>query len=157
VGEYQCYWDGAPVEELKGLMVERGGPGDNTTEVGDNRDLRIKAGAYRLAIHSGGRYRTYGYNEQEPAYERHPNPGLLLMDTDERTWILIHPGEDYVKSIGCLNPASTLADADSAVAFADSRGRVIAIIEGIRSRLGSKFPKSGAIPGATIFIEGEPA
>jgi hypothetical protein len=157
VGEYQCYWDGVAIDELKGQMVERGGPGDNTTEVGDNRNLRVSAGAYRLAIHGGSHYRTYGYNELDPAYAKTPNPGLLLQDTDERTWILIHPGEDYVKSIGCLNPASGLTAADSAVAFADSRGRVVAIIEAMRSRLGAKFPKSGSIPGATIFIEGEPA
>jgi murein DD-endopeptidase MepM/ murein hydrolase activator NlpD len=157
VSEYQCYWDGVAVDDLKGQMVERGGPGDNTTEVGNNRDLRISAGAYRLAIHSGSHYRTYDYNEQDAQYGKHPNPGLLLLDTDERTWILIHPGEDYVKSIGCLNPASSLADADSVVAFADSRGRVIAIIEAMKSKLGSRFPKSGTIPDATIFIEGEPA
>lgn len=156
VGEYQCYWDGAPIEGLVGQMVERGGPGDNTTEVGDNRDLRIKAGAYRLGIHSGGRYRTYGFNEAEPSYEKIPNPGLLLLDTDERTWILIHPGEDYVKSIGCLNPTTSLADADAPIAFDDSRARVIAIIEAMKARLGPAFPKSGAIRDAVIFIEGEP-
>jgi murein DD-endopeptidase MepM/ murein hydrolase activator NlpD len=156
VGEYQCYWNGVALEELKGQMVERGGPGDNTTEVGNNRDLRVRSGSYRLAIHSGSHYRTYGYNEQDAAYSKHPNPGLLLMDTDERSWILIHPGEDYVKSIGCLNPASGLADADSVFAFADSRGRVVAIIETMKSKLGSRFPKSGAIPDAVIFIEGEP-
>ncbi|HVF67195.1 MAG TPA: peptidoglycan DD-metalloendopeptidase family protein [Pyrinomonadaceae bacterium] len=156
VGEYQCYWDGAAIDGLGGQMVERGGPGDNTTEVGNNRDLRVRSGAYRLAVHAGSHYRTYDYNEQEPSYPKHPNPGLLLMDTDERSWILIHPGEDYVKSIGCLNPASALADASAAFAFDDSRTRVIAIIEALKSKLGPKFPKSGAIPDATIFIEGEP-
>jgi murein DD-endopeptidase MepM/ murein hydrolase activator NlpD len=157
VAEYQCYWNGSPLDGLKGHLVERGGPGDNTTEIGDNRDLRIRAGAYRLAVHSGSHYRTYGYKDRDISYTNRPNPGLLLQDTDERTWILIHPGEDYVKSIGCLNPTSELTDADSPIAFADSHSRVISIIEALKSKLGSRFPTAGRIPDSTVFIEGEPA
>lgn len=157
VGEYQCYWNGAPLDELKGQFVERGGPGDNTTAVGNMRDLRITEGTYRLSIHEGSHYKTYGYRESDPSYENRPNPGLLLMDTRERKYILIHPGEDYVKSVGCLNPATGLSGADAAIDFSDSRRQVISMIEGLKSRLGDKFPKSGVIPDASIVIEGEPA
>jgi hypothetical protein len=33
---------------------------------------------------------------------------------------------------------------------------VVAIIEAMKSRMGARFPRSGTIPDATIFIEGEP-
>jgi hypothetical protein len=157
VGEYQCYWNGVAVDHLKGQMVERQGPGDNTTEVGDNRDLRIREGAYRLAIHNGVNYKTYGYNERGTTYAETPKPGLLLKDTDERSAILIHPGEDYVKSIGCLNPTSNLSDANSAIDFMDSRRQVIAIIESMKANMRARFPTSGTIPEAIILIEGEPS
>lgn len=137
-------------------MVDCGGPGDNTTAVGDKRNLRIDEDTYRLSIHAGTRYKTYGYNEQTPSYEACPNPGHLLTDIRERTYILIHPGEDYVKSVGCLNPASGLTDADSAINFAQGRSAVIAIINAIKSRLGEKFRKAGVIPSARIVVEGEP-
>jgi hypothetical protein len=78
------------------------------------------------------------------------------MDTRERKYVLIHPGEDYVKSVGCLNPATGLMNADSAIGFADSRKRVIDMIEAMKSRLGSGFPNSGVIRDACIVIEGEP-
>jgi hypothetical protein len=156
VGEYQCYWDGAAVEGMKGQIVERGGPGDNTRAVGREHHLRIQEGTYRLSIQDGDHYKTYGYQERNPSYENRPNPGLLLTGTRERTAILIHPGEDYVKSIGCLNPTHGLTDANSAFDFADSRARVIAMIETLKSRLGRRFPRSGVIPDASIVIEGEP-
>ena len=156
VADYQCFWNGDALEDLKGQMVERGGPGDNTTEIGDNRDLRIRAGAYRLAIHNGVNYKTYNYNEISTTFEEKPKPGLLLLDTDERSAILIHPGEDYVRSIGCLNPASGLTDADSVIDFIDSRNRVVAIIKAIKSKMKRNFPKSGTIRDAVVLIEGEP-
>lgn len=156
IGEYQCYWNGAAIEHLQGQMVERQGPGDNTTEVGDNRDLRIREGAYRLAIHNGVNYKTYGYDEGGTTFEQTPKPGLLLKDTDERSAILIHPGVGYVRSIGCLNPASGLTDADSSIDFMDSRRQVLAIIEAMKSRMRGRFPRSGTIPEAVILIEGEP-
>jgi len=156
VADYQCFWNGAAIDELKGQIVERGGPGDNSTEIGDNRDLRIRQGAYRLAIHNGGNYKTYGYKENGTTYEEKPKPALLLMDTDERSAILIHPGEDYVRSIGCLNPASGLTNADSAINFINSRTQVINIIKALKLKMGTNLPKSGVIPDATVLIEGEP-
>lgn len=156
IGDYQCYWNGSALEDLKGQIVERGGPGDNTTEIGDNRDLRIRAGAYRLAVHDGVRYKTHSYNQNSTSYNANPKPGLLLLDTDERSAILIHPGIDYVRSIGCLNPASGLINAESAIDYADSRQRTIAIINALKSKIGSSFPRSGTIRNAVIIIEGEP-
>lgn len=153
IGDYECFWNGSAIPTLKGQIVERGGPGDNTTEIGDNRNLRIKAGSYPLAVHHGTHYKTIGYNANGAAP---PKPGLLLRRTEERTAILIHPGVDYISSVGCLNPSSGLTDANSKIDFNDSRQRVIAIIDEIKTRLGNQFPSSGTIPGAVILITGEP-
>lgn len=157
VGNYACYWNGSPITALTGQMVERGGPGDNTTAVGNVMDLRIAAGTYPLAVHSGTKYKTLGYSPSL-SHTALPRPGILLKQTGERSAILIHPGMDYVWSVGCLNPASGLVNANSAISFTDSRGRVIAIIDAIRSRLGASFPTSAGktIPGAVVVIEGEP-
>lgn len=154
VGEYAAYWNGQAVPGLDGQIVERGGPGDNTTKIGDNRDLRIKAGVYRLAVQNG-KYRTNGYVVSSQP-DRQPKPALLLEDTGERFAVLIHPGADYLYSIGCLNPTSGLKNANSAMDFQDSRDRTIALIDFLRAKLGAAFPKSGVIPGASIRIEGEP-
>lgn len=153
VGEYQCFWNGVALPDLAGQIVERGGPGDNTTEIGDNRDLRIRKGTYPLSIQDGNHYKTYGYNKTGTDF---PKPGLLLEKTNERTAILLHPGVDYLSSIGCLNPATGLTDANSKLDFADSRRQVIAIIDEMKAKMGTKFPKSGSIPEAVILIEGEP-
>ena len=152
IGEYQCYWNGDKIEGLSGQMVERGGPGDNTTRVGDNRDLRIEAGSYRLSVHHGTSYRTNGYKATGK-----PKPALLLEDTNERTYILIHPGSAYLSSVGCINPSNGLTSAKSNIKFADSRGRTIAIIDELKKRMGTKFPSSGVIPNAVIKIKGEPS
>ncbi len=152
VGEYQCYWNGTKIGALTGQIVERGGPGDNTTAIGNNRDRRIREGTYPLAIQDGTNYKTYGYTKNESI----PKPGLLLKGTDERTAILLHPGKNYISSIGCLNPATGLTNASSQIDFADSRRQVIAIINAMQTKMGAKFPRSGTIPEATILIQGEP-
>ena len=154
IGEYRCCWDGVPIHDLDGQMVERGGPGDNT-EHGVDDHLRIAAGRYDLSIHSGGKYKTYGY-----AASGEPFPGLLLLGTGKRTAILIHPAhhaDGYVSSVGCLNPAAGLKNADSRINLSDSRNRVIAMIDTMKARLGTAFPRSGPIPGAVVVIEGEPS
>ena len=157
VGKYRCLWNGSALPGLAGQIVERGGPGDNTDAVGNKRDLRIAAGTYPLAVHKGTKYATKGYasSSSHTALKR---PGILLKATGERDAILIHPGMDYVWSVGCLNPCAGLTNATSAVNFADSRQRVITIIDTMKARIGSAFPTSGGapIPGAVIVIEGEP-
>lgn len=152
VGDYQCYWNGTKINGLAGQIVERGGPGDNTTAIGNNRDRRIRAGTYPLAIQDGTNYKTYGYTNDENI----PKPGLLLKRTEERTAILLHPGKNYISSIGCLNPASGLTDARSQINFQNSRSQVIAIIDAMQTKMGAGFPKAGTIPDAVILIEGEP-
>jgi hypothetical protein len=138
-------------------MVERGGPGDNTTAVGNLQDLRIAAGTYPLALHIGTKYKTNGYSPSL-SHTALPRPGLLLKQTGERTAILIHPGMDYVWSVGCLNPASGLVNAKSSISFTDSRARVISIIDELKNRIGPGFPSAAGktIPGAIVVIEGEP-
>ena len=157
VGDYQCYWNGQAIAGLSGQLVERQGPGSNTDAVGNAKDLRIAAGSYPLAVHDGTKYQTFGYKTSQ-SHSATPKPGLLLKKTGERDAILIHPGMDYVWSVGCLNPASNLTDAASGINFADSRRQVITIIEAMQARMGNTFPKSGGapIPDAVILIEGEP-
>lgn len=156
IGDYQCFWNGAAIDALKGQLVERGGPGDNTTELGNNRDLRILEGTYPLAVQDGLKYKTHSFDRQNTGKSGTPKPGLLVEETDERTAILIHPGSDYLSSVGCLNPASGLTDSNSKIDFADSRERTIAIIEAMKAKIGAKFPRSRAIPDAVMIIEGEP-
>jgi hypothetical protein len=82
------------------------------------------------------------------------------METGKRTAILIHPAHHasgFVSSVGCLNPAFGLTNADATIHLDDSRSRVIGLIDAMKRKLGTKFPKSGPIPGAVIVIEGEPA
>ncbi|MCW5892929.1 MAG: peptidoglycan DD-metalloendopeptidase family protein [bacterium] len=153
VGDYQCFWNGEPIHDLEGQMVERGGPGDNTP-LGVSSHRRIAAGRYPIVIHAGTKYRTYRY-----AAAGSPLPGLGLIDTGVRTAILVHPAHHahgYLSSIGCLNPAVGLRDADSRIALDDSRNRVIALIEGMKAKLGDRFPRSGSVPDAVVVIEGEP-
>jgi hypothetical protein len=154
IGDYRCYWNGEPIHDLEGQMVERGGPGDNTDN-GVERHRRIAAGRYPLAVHAGTNYKTKGY-----APGGMPLPGLAVDETGERTAILIHPAHHpngYVSSIGCLNPGVGLRDADSRIALADSRSRVVAMIEGMKAKLGSAFPRGGPIPDAVVVIDGEPS
>jgi hypothetical protein len=154
VGNYTCYWNGTVLAGLNGQIVERGGPGDNSATVGRSKHLRIREGAYPLSTHDGEGYRTSGYSSGR----RKPKPGILLQDTGDRSAIIIHPGEDYLWSIGCLNPGFNLHDANSSVEFNDSRDRVIAIIEAMKAKMGARFPRRGdaTIPDAIIVIQGEP-
>jgi hypothetical protein len=153
VGDYRCWWNGEPIPGLEGQMVERGGPGDNTP-AGVEHHRRIAPGRYPITIHAGTRYRTYGY-----AARGMPLPGIGLTGTGARTAILIHPAHHrggYLSSIGCLNPAAGLRDATSRIVLADSRARVIAIIDGMRAKLGPRFPRSGLVPDAVVVIDGDP-
>src|SRR6267143_1274828 len=60
VSEYQCYWNGEAIPELAGQTVERGGPGDNSSN-GVQKHRRIEAGEYPLSIQDGEHYKTYHY------------------------------------------------------------------------------------------------
>ena len=153
IGNYTCYFSGEAVAGLTGQMVEAGGPGNNSSK---GKDCRVKQGTYPLATHIGPRYRTFGWQELHllPALE------LDMGKTSPRTGILIHPCHDsadhYLSSIGCLNPASGLVDANSDVDLEDSLNRTLALIGEIQKAY-SKLPKEGDIPNAMIIIEGEPS
>lgn len=149
-GRYQVTLDGQPVAGLSGGMAETRGPGANAP-AGNNRCITV--GTYHLHVQSGAKYATLGYTSNlNPAALR--RPGLLVLPTDQRVGILIHPARGFLWSIGCLNPSGTLNDAATDMDFADSRTRVIAMIDSLRSSLGSAFPtEAGArIPGATLTI-----
>jgi hypothetical protein len=150
VSGYQVFIDDQPVAGLSGDMAETRGPGANAP-AGNNRC--IEAGTYNLHNQSGEKYTTIGYtsNTNPTALRR---PGLLLLPTGERVGILIHPARGFLWSIGCLNPARALPNASAQIDFLDSRSRVIALIDSLRTTLAGAFPTEGGqrIPGATVVI-----
>ncbi len=156
VGVYQGYWNGEKIDGLSGQMVERGGPGDNTAEVGENRRLRLREGIYPISVHAGSGNSTNGYSTGTRASDR-PKPALALAGTGERSMALINAGRGYLPGPGCLSPARGVADADADIAFAASRTQTIEIIDALRAKLRSKFPPTGIIPDAHLVIKGEPA
>lgn len=155
IGNYQGYWDGEKIDGLAGQMVERGGPGDNTAEVGENRRLRVREGVYRLAVQAGAANSTWEYSSGRRGSGK-PKPALAVADTGDRSIVLLHAGRGYLSSPGCLSPARGLPDADRDIPFSLSRQLTIEIIETLRDKLGKKFPKSGTIPNAYLVIRGEP-
>jgi hypothetical protein len=154
VGQYQVFHDGAAVASLSGMCAETRGPGDNS-KPGNNR--RIEAGRYPLRTQAGNKYVTIGFKQSTSATII-PRPGLDVDNTNKRVGILIHPGRGFLSSIGCINPANSLARSKVDIDFVDSRARVIAMIEDMKTFLGSSFPtKNGrSIPKAFLIIEGEP-
>lgn len=130
-GKYSVSVDGTAVDGLSGFVCESRGPGDNGP-TGKANHRRIAAGAYPLSTHFG-KYVTIGYSTD--ASNPAPMPAILVGDTGDRTAILIHPGHPpklYLSSIGCLNLTGALAAAQD-MTFTDSRDRVIAVIESLRS------------------------
>jgi hypothetical protein len=155
-GEYQVYHEGRPVAGLKGNICECIGPGDNT--VAEN-GKRIEQGRYPLWTQFG-RYRTIGFSTNTSVAGDPPMPGIRLEAVGNREGILIHPGHPphlYLSSIGCLNPTSLL-DSAELMDFWDSRARVIAIIDDLRSFAPAAFEHQAStpIPNAWAVIEGEP-
>jgi hypothetical protein len=57
-------------------------------------------------------------------------------------------------SVGCINPAKSLANAHADIDFTDSRARVIAVIDDLSAYLADAFPKKNGkpIPNATLVI-----
>ena len=150
-GRYAVFHDGVAVTALSGATAETKGPGDNK-HTGNNRCVEV--GTYNLFTQAGAKYVTIGYtsNVNHAALKR---PGLLLLPTGQRVGILFHPGRGFLSSIGCINPAIKLTKATDDINFVDSRKRVIAIIDDLKSFLGSSFPtKNGMkIPNTTVVIE----
>lgn len=156
VGTYQVFHDGVPQTGagLSGTVAESRGPGDNKV-AGNKR--RIEPGIYPISTQDGAKYKTFGFKDSE-ATNVVPKPGIELNKTGKRSEILIHPGQGFLASIGCINPCTSLKNGSVTIDYAPSRKRVIQIIEDLKSFLGSDFPtKNGKkIPRAQIVIDGEP-
>ena len=156
-GRYAVYVDGAP-NGLTGFMAETVGPGDNSMA---ENGRRIEAGRYRLTTH----YRSFvsaGYSHSETIVADPPMPAIRLLDTNQRTGILIHPvhlpkPKLYVASVGCLNPTSAVGE-EQDIDFWDSRARVIALLNSLGTFHPEAFESVSAtpIPGASVVIDGEP-
>jgi hypothetical protein len=156
VGVYQIYHDGIAQSgaAMSGMTAESKGPGANVPK--DN-GKRIEEGRYPLFTHPPGRYATWKYtNSLEP--DAVPKPSLELKETGERYDILVHPGHDFVASVGCINLCTSLPDANEEITFVSSRKRVITVLDNLKSYLGKDFPKSNGldIPRAFVVIDGEP-
>jgi hypothetical protein len=154
VGTYTVYHDGVAQPQLSGTSVETKGPGDNSRP-GNGR--RIVAGTYPLGTQDGLHYLTWGYvTSTDP--DEHPKPGIEVLNTQNRVGILIHPGFGFLASVGCINLTAPLANGKQDIPFVDSRDRIIAIIEDMKTFLGPSFPRTNGktIANASVVIEGEP-
>ena len=156
VGYYRVYHDGVPQNgsDMSGMVAEAKGPGANSPA---NNGRRIKAGNYPVRTQNGTVYVTWNYDESE-SRDAKPKPGFELRNTGERSEILIHPGQDFLRSVGCINPCTSLPNGDEMITYASSRRRVIALIEDMKSYIGEGFPKRNGqrISGALVVIDGEP-
>ena len=94
--------------------------------------------------------------EQRLAHEDQQDIEFLL--TRDPKNFLIHPGQGFLASIGCINPCTSLPNAAEMIDFVPSRKRVIAIINDLKAFSGGDFPtKNGKeIPNAFVVIDGEP-
>ena len=116
---------------------------------------RIDAGRYAISTHAPGRYATWGYSK---APGSRPRPAFELDNTGKRQEILVHPGQGFLASIGCINVCTSLPQASTSITYSISRERVIALIDDMKSFLGADFPKRNEmpIPRAFVVIDGEP-
>ena len=151
VGEYQVYVDGVPVADLRGMTVEREGPGDNGP-VGRADHSCIEAGSYPLRGHNTENYTTVGFEMDGD----HPRPALEVGETASRVAILIHPASGYGSTIGCINLASSLDDADSDFSLSDSTERVIAVIDDLKRHNGGSLTNEGVIRDCRLIVVDPP-
>ncbi len=155
--KYQVFHDGVAQSGagLKGTMAESRGPGANQP-TGNGK--RVEEGRYPLATQAGAKYVTWNYKDSDsPRAEK--KPGFELLSTGQRSEILVHPGQGFVASVGCLNPCASLPKSSELITYTSSRRRVIALIEEMKDFLGSDFPKTNGkkIRRAFVVIDGEPA
>jgi hypothetical protein len=157
-GAYQVFIDGRPAAGLSGHICECTGPGDNTAQ-GKKKHLRIREGRYGLSTQFGEHYCSIDFTDDAT----HPMPGFLVLGTEVRTAILVHPGHPpslYLSSIGCFNPTKPLK-ADQDMVFRESRARVIAMLDSLKQHdpaafVNNKIGHNTAIADALIVIDGEP-
>jgi hypothetical protein len=119
------------------MCAETRGPGDNSTQ-GNHR--RIEAGRYPLRTQDGEKYVTIGYRESTNMAIK-PRPGIAVDKTKKRVGIIIHLGRGFLSSIGCINPAKSLAQSKTDIDFVDSRKRVVAIINDMKRFRGHFFSR----------------
>jgi hypothetical protein len=156
VGRYQIFHDGVAQtgDGMKGTTAESKGPGANKP-AGNGK--RLEAGRYPISTQEPGRYATLGFKHSESP-SAVPKPGFELNDTGKRAEILVHPGQKFLSSVGCINLCTSLPNAGEPITYSTSRKRVIALIEDMKRFLGTDFPgKNGKrIPKAFVVIDGEP-
>jgi len=158
VGTYQVHHDGRPAPDilvggvavpLSGTTAEPRGPGQNKRPATRHSPSRILPGRYPMRTSGGPLYVTNGYRADLQI--RQAMPGLELGGTGRRTDILIHPGKnEFISSIGCINPCTRLPDAAEDIDYAGSRRRVIALIEDMRRFFGG-IPGTGDRPIANAW------
>ena len=130
VGRYQIFHDGVAQTgaAMSGMTAETKGPGANKPV---NNGKRIEPGRYPLLTHAPGNYSTWNYSKSlDP--DAVPKPSLELGDTVARTDILVHPGHDFLASVGCINLCTSLPDAHEEITYVSSRKRVITVIENLK-------------------------
>lgn len=156
IGRYQVYHDGAAQSgtDMSGMTAEAKGRGANAP-AGNGK--RIEEGRYPLWTQAPGRYATWNYSTSASPSAK-PKPSFELKDTGERTEILVHPGDGFLSSIGCINLCTSLPSPSVPITYSSSRRRVIAVIEDMKSYLGAAFPATNGkkIPRAFVVIDGEP-
>lgn len=156
VGRYQVYHDGVAQTgmDLQGMTAEAKGPGANAPP--DN-GKRVEEGSYPLWTHAPGQYATFGYSNSEDP-DADPKPCFELRNTGARYDILVHPGHEFLASVGCINLCKSLPNAQEQITYATSRTRVISVIADMKNYLGQDFPSSNEkrIPRASVVIDGEP-
>jgi hypothetical protein len=157
VGRYQVFHDGVAQSgaDLSGTTAESRGPGANAPAANGKR---VEAGRYQLATQAGTKYVTLNYTSSQN-HASLPRPGIELLETGQRSEILIHPGIGFLASIGCINLCASLPNASEMITFPSSRRRVISVIDDLRAFIGNNFPGQNGrkIPNAFVVIEGEPA
>jgi len=166
VGVYQVFHDGVPqtntvavdgkLVPLSGQTAESKGPGQNVAPATTAKPSRIAAGRYPMKTSGGPTYVTTGFRKDLQITAK--MPGLELRKTGGRTDILVHPGKDeFLSSIGCINPCTSLPDANEDISYGGSRRRVIALIQDMKAFLGS-VSTAGDTPilNAFVVIDGEP-
>ena len=156
VGSYQIFHNGVKQTGagLSGTVAETRGPGANKPA---KNNRRIEPGRYPLFTQGGTKYVTHGFADSESTTAK-PKPGLELKDTGQRSEILIHPGQKFLASVGCINPCTKQPKATELIDYVPSRKRVIAIINDLKNFAGANFPtKNGKrIPNAFVVVDGDP-
>jgi hypothetical protein len=154
-GSYSVYIDGQPTG-LDGFMAESPGPGDDSVP---NNGKRIEAGRYPVWTQFG-RYRSIGFSKSTTVAGDPPMPAVLLLGTNRRTGILIHPAhppKPYLSSVGCLNPTNAVGPAEN-INFWDSRQRTIDILASLKAYDEQAFSDETTtrVRNAFVVVDGEP-